>query len=157
MLSYFSNMHYMDRYMPNTTKITQANLSINTMGRGTQDITAEIISAVTNTKIQAGLCHLFLQHTSASLILCENYDSQVRRDLENYLIRLVPDGDPLFKHVSEGQDDMAAHIRTILTQTCLTIPIQNAKLALGTWQGIYLYEHRYQAHNRNILITTMGY
>lgn len=147
----------MDRYMPNTTKITQANLSINTMGRGTQDITAEIISAVTITKLQAGLCYLFLQHTSASLILCENYDSQVRRDLENYLIRLVPDGDPLFKHVSEGQDDMPAHIRTILTQTSLTIPIQNGKLALGTWQGIYLYEHRYQPHHRNILITSMGY
>ena len=142
--------------MPNTTKITQANLSINTMGRGTQDITAEIISAVANTKIQAGLCHLFIQHTSASLILCENYDSQVRRDLENYLIRLVPDGDPLFKHISEGQDDMPAHIRTILTQTSLTIPIQNGKLALGTWQGIYLYEHRYQPHHRNILITIMG-
>lgn len=142
--------------MHNDIKVQQSIITVDTSGRGTQDITADIATAA-NTKIQAGLCHLFLQHTSASLILCENYDSQVRRDLENYLIRLVPDGDPLFKHVSEGQDDMPAHIRTILTQTSLTIPIQNGKLALGTWQGIYLYEHRYQLHHRNILITSMGY
>ena len=142
--------------MNNNTKVEQAVVTFNTSGRGTQDITADITPVVTKTKIQTGLCHLFLQHTSASLMLCENYDSQVRKDLEYFLLRLVPDGDPLFKHVTEGKDDMPAHIRAILTQASLTIPIQDGKSALGTWQGIFLYEHRYQPQQRHILITVMG-
>lgn len=140
----------------NSTHVEQISITFDTLGRGTQDITKDISLAITKTKIQTGMCYLFLQHTSASLMLCENYDSQVRNDLENFFLRLVPDGDPLFKHVIEGKDDMAAHIRTILTQTSLALPIQAGILALGTWQGIYLYEHRYQPHQRTILITIMG-
>ncbi|HHT0594332.1 TPA: secondary thiamine-phosphate synthase enzyme YjbQ [Legionella anisa] len=137
-------------------KIEQFPISFNTSGRGTQDITDEIKNTLSKASIQQGLCYLFLKHTSASLILCENYDPQVRMDLENFLVRLVPDGDPLFKHVIEGKDDMPAHVRTVLTQTSLTIPIQNGKLALGTWQGIYLYEHRYQSQKRHLIITVVG-
>ncbi|QMT59518.1 secondary thiamine-phosphate synthase enzyme YjbQ [Legionella sp. PC997] len=137
-------------------KIEQFAITFHTSGRGTQDITADIATLLSKTPIQQGLCHLFLKHTSASLMLCENYDPQVRKDLEQFLVRLIPDGDPLFKHVIEGQDDMPAHIRTLLTQTSLTLPIQNGKLALGTWQGIYLYEHRYQAQERHLLSTVVG-
>ncbi|KTC78892.1 secondary thiamine-phosphate synthase enzyme YjbQ [Legionella cherrii] len=137
-------------------KIEQFALTFNTQGRGTEDITAEVASFLSKTTIKHGLCHLFLKHTSASLIICENYDPQVRRDLENFLVRLVPDGDPLFKHVIEGKDDMPAHVRTVLTQSSLTIPIHEGKLALGTWQGIYLYEHRYQPQQRHLLITGVG-
>lgn len=137
-------------------KIEQLPITFNTPGRGTQDITAEIKTLLATLSIQQGLCHIFLKHTSASLMLCENYDPQVRMDLEHFLIRLVPDGDPLFKHVLEGKDDMPAHIRTVLTQISLTIPIQNGKLALGTWQGIYLYEHRYQPQERHLIITVVG-
>ncbi|WP_454780498.1 secondary thiamine-phosphate synthase enzyme YjbQ [Legionella sp. WA2022007384] len=137
-------------------KIEQFPIAFNTSGRGTQDITANVKTVQSKAAIQKGLCHLFLKHTSASLMLCENYDPQVRKDLEQFLVRLIPDGDPLFKHVIEGQDDMPAHIRTVLTQTSLTLPIQNGQLALGTWQGIYLYEHRYQAQERHLLITVVG-
>ncbi len=137
-------------------KIEQLPITFNTPGRGTQDITAEIKTRLSTLSIQQGLCHIFLKHTSASLMLCENYDPQVRMDLEHFLVRLVPDGDPLFKHVLEGKDDMPAHIRTVLTQISLTIPIQNGTLALGTWQGIYLYEHRYQPQERHLIITGVG-
>jgi secondary thiamine-phosphate synthase enzyme len=115
-------------------KIEQREIFIQTIGRGTQNITKEIASIVKDVQIQTGLCHFFLQHTSASLMICENYDKQVRTDLENFLSRLIPDGDPLFKHVIEGKDDMPAHIRTILTQTEMNLPISNGLLALGTWQ-----------------------
>ncbi|MCW8444426.1 secondary thiamine-phosphate synthase enzyme YjbQ [Fluoribacter gormanii] len=137
-------------------KIEQFPITFNTSGRGTQDITTVVKTLLSKTTIRQGLCHLFLKHTSASLMLCENYDPQVRKDLEHFLLRLIPDGDPLFKHVLEGQDDMPAHIRTVLTQTSLTIPMQNGQFALGTWQGIYLYEHRYQEQERHLLITVIG-
>ncbi|HHF7364918.1 TPA: secondary thiamine-phosphate synthase enzyme YjbQ [Legionella bozemanae] len=137
-------------------KIEQFPISFNTPGRSTQDITDPIKNILAKATIQQGLCHLFLKHTSASLMLCENYDPQVRMDLENFLVRLVPDGDPLFQHVIEGKDDMPAHVRTVLTQTSLTIPIQSGKLVLGTWQGIYLYEHRYQSQKRHLVITVIG-
>jgi secondary thiamine-phosphate synthase enzyme len=137
-------------------KQEQFTLTCNTTGRGTFDITDKINLLLANSTLQSGLCNLFLQHTSASLMLCENYDKQVREDLENFLKRLVPDGDSLFKHVIEGKDDMPAHIRTILTQVSLNIPLQNKKLRLGTWQGVYLYEHRYAPQCRNLLITVMG-
>src|SRR4051812_38268422 len=116
--------------------LEQHRLTLSTTGRGTFDITNKINSLLTTTPSKNGLCHLFLQHTSASLMLCENYDKQVREDLEHFLKRLIPDGDPLFKHTLEGKDDMLAHIRTILTQVSLSIPVQNHKLALGTWQGV---------------------
>lgn len=137
-------------------KFEQETLSFTTTGRGTTNITTEVADVVEKAQIQTGLCHLFLQHTSASLILCENYDVQVRKDLENFLVRLVPDGDPLFQHVLEGEDDMPAHIRTVLTQTSVSIPIQNAKLGLGLWQGIFLFEHRHQAYKRNIVASLWG-
>lgn len=137
-------------------KLEQCELSIQTSGRGTQDITSEIKAAVRKSNIQTGLCHIFLRHTSASIILCENYDEQVRLDLEHFLLRFVPDGDPIFQHVLEGKDDMPAHIRTVLTKTDMTVPITDGDLALGTWQGIFLYEHRYAAQKRHIVISATG-
>lgn len=128
-------------------------LNIETKGRGTYDLSQDIQDIVNKSGIDSGLCHLFLQHTSASLILCENADSTVRTDLENFMARIAPDGDPLYLHDMEGPDDMPAHIRTILTQNSLTIPISNGRCALGTWQGIYLWEHRTMGHNRKLIIT----
>jgi len=103
-----------------------------------------------------GLCHIFIMHTSASLAITENADPRVHNDLENFLARLVPDGDPLYTHTSEGDDDMPAHIRTILTDSALTVPITEARLALGIWQGIYLWEHRSRPHERRIVLTISG-
>lgn len=140
----------------NNASIEQQTLSFTTTGRGTIHITTEVADLIAKSKIQTGLCHLFLQHTSASLIICENDDDQVRRDLESFIVRLVPDGDPIFKHVIEGEDDMPAHIRTILTQTSVTIPIQDGKLGLGRWQGIYLYEHRFEMQRRSLIISLWG-
>ncbi len=134
----------------------QEQFSVHTQGRGTFDITQEIGNLIAKTKIQQGLCHLFLQHTSASLILCENADATVRKDLEAFMHRLVPDGDKLFLHTDEGPDDMPAHVRSILTQNSLTVPLNKGKLLLGTWQGIYLWEHRTAPHQRNLVITITG-
>jgi secondary thiamine-phosphate synthase enzyme len=106
--------------------------------------------------IQTGLCHLFVRHTSASLIVCENADPQVRQDLEAFLADAVPDGSPLFRHTAEGSDDMPAHVRSILTNMDLTLPVSQGRLALGTWQGIYLYEHRSMPHHRQVVVTIMG-
>lgn len=131
-------------------------LTVETSGRGTIDITARIEERVKKSQLDIGLCHLFIKHTSASLIICENADPQVRKDLENYLVRLIPDGDLLFLHNDEGKDDMPAHVRTVLTETQLSIPITKGRLALGTWQGVFLYEHRLMPHQRNIVITTYG-
>lgn len=134
----------------------QHEILIQTSGRGTQNITTEISKIVRKSQIKTGVCHIFIRHTSASLMICENYDAQVRQDLENFFARLIPDGDPLFKHVIEGKDDMPAHIRTILTQTEMNIPVTNGELALGKWQGVFLYEHRYDPQRRQILITVIG-
>lgn len=131
----------------------QQILNIETKGRGTYDISNEIQKVIHENNIHTGLCHLFLQHTSASLILCENADATVRTDLENFMARIAPDGDPIYRHDMEGPDDMPAHIRTILTQNSLTIPISNGRCALGTWQGVYLWEHRTAAHKRQLIIT----
>lgn len=131
----------------------QEIISIKTQGRNTIDITNEVKKLVRRSSIQEGLCHLFIQHTSASLILCENADPDVRSDLENFMQRMVKDGDPLFKHQSEGSDDMPAHIRSILTSSSLTLPIANGKCLLGIWQGIYLWEHRLHMQVRNIIVT----
>ncbi len=137
-------------------KIVQYMMNVSMPGRGTKNITSDITSAFGKSYIKTGLCNVFLQHTSASLMICENYDETVRSDLENFLARLIPDGDPLFQHTTEGEDDMPAHIRTILTQTSISIPIHSGKLALGTWQGVYLYEHRYQAQNRTLILSVLG-
>ena len=136
--------------------VFQDRFSINTRGRGTYLITGEIQTRVGQSGVQTGMCHVFLHHTSASLILCENADPDVRSDLERYMARLVPDGDPLFEHTCEGPDDMPAHIRNILTATDLTIPISRRRCELGIWQGLYLWEHRSSAHHRQVTVTVYG-
>jgi secondary thiamine-phosphate synthase enzyme len=136
--------------------IEQKTLSFNTKGRGTTEVTSEIAKTVASSGIRTGLCTLFLQHTSASLMLCENADPDVRRDLETILSRIAPDGDDEYVHDTEGPDDMAAHARTVLTSSSLTIPVGEGRLMLGTWQGIYLWEHRYEAHARSIVMTVQG-
>jgi secondary thiamine-phosphate synthase enzyme len=134
----------------------QHTLTLRTRGRGTLDVTAEIAKVVAASGLRRGLCSVFLQHTSASLVLCENADPTVRRDLETLLARLAPDGDPAYVHDTEGPDDMAAHARSVLTTNSLTLPVVEGRLALGTWQGVYLWEHRLAAHTRRIVVTVVG-
>ncbi|CAN5340020.1 secondary thiamine-phosphate synthase enzyme YjbQ [soil metagenome] len=129
---------------------------IHTRQRGMTDLTGITTDFVKEAVINTGICQIFLAHTSASLILCENADPDVQMDLEAFMTRLIPDGDKLFKHVAEGADDMPAHIRTVLTQNSLTFPICKGELALGIWQGIYLWEHRQAAHKRNLTVTIWG-
>jgi secondary thiamine-phosphate synthase enzyme len=136
--------------------IVQRRLTVSTRGRGTYDITALVEGVVSGAGIAAGLCHVFCHHTSASLILCENADPTVRGDLEAFLARLVPDGDRIFDHRDEGPDDMPAHVRAILTKMDLTLPVTGGHCALGTWQGVYLYEHRTRAHQRQVTVTVSG-
>ena len=131
-------------------------LNIATRGRGFYDFTDSIQELVRTAKIQTGLATLHLQHTSASLLIQENADPEVRRDLERFFSRLVPDGDPLFQHTCEGDDDMPAHVRTALTCVNLSIPIAQGNLALGTWQGIYLWEHRTEPHRRRVVVHLLG-
>ena len=131
----------------------QTSLIFETQQRELKNITKSVQEAIKNHAPQTGVCHLFIQHTSASLIIAENADPDVVTDLENYMSRLVKDGDLLFKHRAEGEDDMSAHIRTVLTETSLMVPIQDYSLALGTWQGIYLWEHRYIKHDRKVVVT----
>jgi secondary thiamine-phosphate synthase enzyme len=134
----------------------QTTLSVRTRGRGTTEITSEVERTVRASGVATGLCNVFLQHTSASLILCENAAPAVRQDLETILSRLAPDGDPAYRHDDEGPDDMAAHARTVLTASSLQIPVAEGRLALGTWQGIYLWEHRRASHTRRVVVTVMG-
>jgi secondary thiamine-phosphate synthase enzyme len=133
--------------------VHQQPFSLRTRGRGTLEITAEVQRAVDASGVEQGLCNVFLQHTSASLILCENADPDVRRDLETILSRLAPDGDPAYVHDTEGPDDMASHARSVLTSNSLSVPVSAGKLMLGTWQGIYLYEHRTGPHERKVVVT----
>ena len=137
-------------------RMKQKTLQIETKGRGTFDISNDIQRIVDKSNIQTGLCHLFLQHTSASLILCENADPTVRVDLENFMARIAPDGDPGYLHDMEGPDDMPAHIKASLMGASVQIPITDGKLNLGIWQGIYLCEHRNNGGSRNIVITAFG-
>jgi secondary thiamine-phosphate synthase enzyme len=131
-------------------------MTVRTRGRGFVDITREIQSRVENAGTQTGLCTLHLQHTSASLLIQENADPDVRRDFERFFARLVPDGDPLFVHTIEGDDDMPAHVRTALTTVNLSIPIAEGRLCLGTWQGIYVWEHRASPHTRTVVVHVIG-
>jgi|TARA_B110000881_G_C18328736_1_gene390502 secondary thiamine-phosphate synthase enzyme len=131
-------------------------IALQTEGRGLYDVTPKIIDWVDKQEIQDGLLTLLIQHTSASLLVNENYDSDVQRDLENFFSRLVKDGDSLFTHTIEGDDDMPAHIRTALTQTNLSIPIKNKKMLLGQWQGVYVFEHRYSEFCRKVKIHLIG-
>jgi secondary thiamine-phosphate synthase enzyme len=134
----------------------QLQLHIETDGRGTYDLTQQVAEAVERSGIETGLCHIFLRHTSASLMLCENADPAVMHDLESFMARLTPDGDPLFTHTAEGPDDMSAHVRSVLTHNDLQVPVRAGKCDLGVWQGIYLWEHRHAPHRRSITLTIMG-
>ncbi len=131
-------------------------IEIPTRGRGTYDITAEVQSAVAAAGAATGLAHVFVHHTSASVILCENADPTVRQDLEAFFARLCPDGDPLLAHDDEGPDDMPAHLRTILTSSSVTVPVVRGRCDLGTWQGVYLWEHRRAPHRRRVTVTVIG-
>ena len=136
--------------------VFQKSLELRTPGRGTVDITAAVQRVVDASGVRGGVCTVFLQHTSASLLLSENADPDVRRDLETVLGRLAPDADPAYRHDSEGDDDMAAHARTMLTASSITLPVTAGALALGTWQGLYLWEHRAAPHSRRALVTVLG-
>ena len=131
-------------------------LVVETKARGIYDITRDVNALVAKSRVRAGLATVFIHHTSASLIICENADPSVRRDLEAFAARLVPDGDALFEHDDEGPDDMPAHVRTVLTQTSIGIPVVNGTLDLGTWQGIYIWEHRTAPHRRRVTVTIIG-
>lgn len=134
----------------------QQTLDIATDGRGSLDITRDVARVVVASAVVTGLCQVFIRHTSASLMISENADPSVRRDLEAFMARLVPDGDPLFEHAAEGPDDMPAHVRSVLTQTSLSLPVTAGRLGLGTWQGVYLWEHRLAAHRRRVTVTVFG-
>jgi len=136
--------------------IARDELVIETSGRGTYDLSQQVQHVVAASGIKTGLCHVFICHTSASLMLCENADPDVMRDLETFMSRQVPDGDPMFVHTAEGPDDMPAHVRSILTQSDLNMPVSRGQCALGTWQGIYLWEHRHAPHSRRVIVTVQG-
>ncbi|MCB9595063.1 MAG: YjbQ family protein [Sandaracinaceae bacterium] len=132
--------------------MSNTKLVVETRGRGTYEITAEVQRAVAQSGVTEGLCTVFVHHTSASLIICENADPDVRRDLDAFFARLVPDGDRLFTHTAEGPDDMPSHVRSILTQPSIGIPVDRGRCDLGTWQGLYLYEHRTAPHRRRVTV-----
>jgi secondary thiamine-phosphate synthase enzyme len=134
----------------------QHTLSVHTRGKALHDLTASVREVLTASRVATGLVTVFVTHTSASLLIQENADPEVQRDLERFFKRLVPDGDPLFRHVDEGPDDMPAHVRSALTATSLGIPVSAGRLALGTWQGIYLYEHRDAPHERKVVVHVLG-
>jgi secondary thiamine-phosphate synthase enzyme len=129
-------------------------LTIRTRGRGLYEITEQIESVVRSSGIEDGLCTVFIRHTSASLTIQENADPSARHDLERWIERFVPEGDPAFTHTAEGPDDMPSHIRSALTDVSLSIPVLRGRLALGTWQGIYVWEHRRSAHTRRVVVHT---
>lgn len=131
-------------------------INLKTQGRRLYDITPDVTGWVASSGISTGLLTLYIQHTSASLLINENYDSDVLVDMERFFARLVPDGDALFIHTVEGPDDMPAHVRTALTQTQLSIPVMDGKAALGTWQGVFLYEHRLASHARRVIVHLLG-
>ncbi|HSH95142.1 MAG TPA: secondary thiamine-phosphate synthase enzyme YjbQ [Roseimicrobium sp.] len=137
-------------------KQSLSEIVLQTRGRSFQDFTRQVEELVSDSGIRTGLATLLLQHTSASLLIQENADPDVRRDLETFFSDLVPDGDPRFIHKAEGEDDMSAHVRTALTTVNLSIPIASGRLALGTWQGIYLWEHRTHPHRRRVVIHLIG-
>jgi secondary thiamine-phosphate synthase enzyme len=134
----------------------QETLQIRTRGRGLVDITGPIARVVSGSRVRLGLCVVFVSHTSASLVIQENADPAVQRDLDRFLSRLVPDGDSLFTHTAEGPDDMPAHVRAALTLTSQTIPVRDGQLVLGTWQAVYLWEHRHSPHARTVVVHVTG-
>lgn len=131
-------------------------IAVSTRGRGTIEITDDVQRIVRAAKISTGLCNVFVHHTSASIIVCENADPTVRSDLERFAARLAPDGDAMFEHTAEGPDDMPAHVRSVFTQTSVGIPIAGGRCDLGTWQGVYLWEHRTHPHRRRVTVSVIG-
>ena len=134
----------------------QHRLSIQTRGRGTTEITDEIAACVATSAVNSGIAHIFVRHTSCGIAITENADPSVRRDLETLMQRWAPDGDPAYRHDMEGDDDMAAHARSLLTGVSVSVPFANGRLLLGTWQGIYLFEHRTGSHRRELVVTLLG-
>jgi secondary thiamine-phosphate synthase enzyme len=135
--------------MPSPTIV---EIEFHTPGQGLHDVTAEVSRVVAQSRTERGLCVVYIRHTSASLLIQENADPSAKRDLERWLCRLVPEGDSLFLHTEEGPDDMPAHVKAAITATSLSIPVMNGRLALGTWQGIYVWEHRRAAHTRRVVV-----
>lgn len=136
--------------------VHQTTLTVRTHGQGTHEFTEAVAREVVRSGVSTGLVSVYCQHTSCSLIIMENADPSARRDLEAWLNRLVPENDPHFEHTLEGPDDMPSHIKMALTRTSETIPISDGRMLLGTWQGIYLWEHRRAAHSRNVIVTVVG-
>jgi secondary thiamine-phosphate synthase enzyme len=136
--------------------VYQSSLQIKTGGRGMYPIKRDVEELLTSSGIHTGIGLVFLHHTSASLVLCENADPEVQADMERFIARLVPDGDPIFRHIDEGPDDMPAHVRSILTSNSLSVPVSSGRCDLGIWQGIYLWEHRRTPHKRRITVTVFG-
>jgi secondary thiamine-phosphate synthase enzyme len=134
----------------------QQTLELRTRGRGTAEITAEVARIVRASGIATGVAHVFVQHTSCSVMITENADPDVRRDLETLAARWAPDADPAYRHDTEGDDDMAAHARSIVSGTSVSVPVGNGALLLGTWQGIYLWEHRTAPQSRTVVVTVLG-
>lgn len=136
--------------------VKTTSFTVSTTGRGFFDLTNEVQRAIRDGGASAGLCTVFVHHTSASLILCENADPDVRRDLEAFISRLVPDGDPLYAHDAEGPDDMPSHVRSVLTANSISIPVAQGRADLGVWQSLYLWEHRHAAHRRRVSVTVVA-
>ena len=137
-------------------QVAQDSFAVHTHGRGFSDITARVDNLVSASHVQTGIANIFTAHTSCSLLISENADPAVRRDLERWFARAVPDGDAIFEHDAEGPDDMPSHIRAALTQTSIGIPVKSGKPALGTWQGLYVFEHRDAPHQREMLLHFIG-
>jgi len=134
----------------------QSRIEVATSGRGTRDITEAVVRVIAQSGVHVGIAHVFVQHTSCSLLVTENADPDVRRDLETVLARVAPDGDPAYRHDTEGPDDMAAHARTVLTGESVTLPVGGGRPLLGTWQGVFLWEHRTQPQRRSVVVTVLG-
>ncbi|MFC4762460.1 secondary thiamine-phosphate synthase enzyme YjbQ [Dyella koreensis] len=137
--------------------VAQTGFTVHTRGRGFSEISDKVGEIVSASGVQTGIAQVFTAHTSCSLLISENADPAVRADLERWLTRAVPDGDSIFQHDAEGPDDMPAHVRSILTGVSLTVPVHGGKLQLGTWQGLYLWEHRIDPHQRKVTVTVLGH
>jgi secondary thiamine-phosphate synthase enzyme len=146
----------MTRPVP-ATHVAQDGFAVHTRGRGFSDVTRQVGEVVANSHVQTGIANIFAAHTSCSLLISENADPAVRDDLERWFARAVPDGDAIFRHDAEGPDDMPAHVRSILTGVSLGVPVHGGKLMLGNWQGIYLWEHRIDPHQRKVTVTVLGH
>jgi secondary thiamine-phosphate synthase enzyme len=136
--------------------VFQDSFTVRTRGQGTSEITDEVARIVARSSVARGVAHVFCQHTSCSLVVMENADPTARTDLEAWLNRLVPEGDPRFAHTLEGADDMPSHIKMALTRTSETVPVADGRLQLGTWQGLFLWEHRRAPHTRRLIVTVLG-